>query len=185
MIDIRARLPKEEAALLISAIDTAKDQFGPPPPKPDPCGDAHKTTPGVTYSNADALLDVARVFLNTAPEDRSGEDRTRVVVHVSAENLGDVPAGTSNTSEAVCHIEGVGSIEPATAQKHACDAPLLARWSIRRRRVGDGPHTTAGHQDAAPCPDDPRWHVPLSGLPPNPTPESPPRNRGSSAAAPT
>ena len=68
---------------------------------------------------------MARVFLNTAPEDRSGEDRTRVVVHVSAENLGDVPAGTSNTSEAVCHIEGVGSIEPATAQKHACDAPLL------------------------------------------------------------
>ena len=48
-----------------------------------------------------------------------------MVVHVSAENLGDVPAGTSNTSEAVCHIEGVGSIEPATAQKHACDAPLL------------------------------------------------------------
>ena len=126
MIDIRARLPKEEAALLISAIDTAKDQFGPPPPKPDPCGDAQQeTTPGVAYSNADALLDVARVFLNTAPEDRSGEDRTRVVVHVSAENLGDVPAGTSNTSEAVCHIEGVGSIEPATAQKHACDAPLL------------------------------------------------------------
>ena len=44
--------------------------------------------PGVAgYSNADGLLDVARVFLNAAPQDRSGEDRTLVVVQVSAENL--------------------------------------------------------------------------------------------------
>ena len=39
------------------------------------------------YGKADALLDVARGFLNTAPEDRSGEDRSLVVVHVSADNL--------------------------------------------------------------------------------------------------
>jgi hypothetical protein len=45
------------------------------------------------HSNADALLDVARGFLNTAPEDRSGEDGTQVVVHVSADSLaGNVPA---------------------------------------------------------------------------------------------
>jgi len=136
MIDFHVRLPKQEAALLISAIDTAKDQFGPPPAKPDPCGDcasAQESTP--TYTNADALLDVARVFLNAAPEDRSGEDRTLVVVHVSAENLGNVPAGTSNTSHAVCHIEGVGSIEPATAQRLACDAPLLGAVVDAHRKV--------------------------------------------------
>ena len=128
MVEFRARLPKEEAALLIAAIDVAKDQFGPPPAKPDPCGEVeHEPAPGVgTYSNADALLDVARVFLNAAPQDRSGEDRTQVVVHVSAENLaGDVPAGTVQPVEAVCHIEGVGSVEAATAQKHACDSPVL------------------------------------------------------------
>jgi hypothetical protein len=81
-----------------------------------------------TYNNADALLDVARGFLNTAPEDRSGEDRTLVVVHVSAENLAsvpDVPAGTSQPADAVCHIAGVGSVEPATAQKLACDNSVL------------------------------------------------------------
>ncbi len=131
MVDFRARLPKEEAALLLAAMAAARDQFGPPPPQPDPCGAAeHESTPGVgVYSNADALLDVARGFLDTAPEDRSGEDRTLVVVHVSAENLAktgpDVPAGTSQPSEAVCHIEGVGSVEAATAQKHACDSALL------------------------------------------------------------
>jgi hypothetical protein len=72
---------------------------------------------------------VARGFLETAPEDRSGEDRTLVVVHVSAENLArtvpDVPAGTPQPSEAASHVEGVGSVEAATAQKHACDSALL------------------------------------------------------------
>jgi hypothetical protein len=131
MIDFRARLPKEEAAVLLAAIHAAKDRFGPPPPKPDPCGDAEReSAPDVApYSNTDALLDVARVFLDTAPEDRSGEDRTLVVVHVSAENLGrtvpDVPAGTAQPDVAVCQIEGVGSVEAATAQRLACDNPLL------------------------------------------------------------
>jgi hypothetical protein len=64
--------------------------------------------------------------LNAAPEDRSGEDRTLVVVHVSAENLAkNIPAGTSEPSEAVCHIDGAGPIEAATAQRHACDNPVL------------------------------------------------------------
>ena len=137
MIDFRARLPKDEAALLIAAIDTAKDQFGPPPAKPDPCRDAEQVpAPGVgVYSTADALLDVARGFLDTAPQDRSGEDRTLVVVQVSAEQLGDVraatpadrnvPAGRAQPAEAVCHIAGVGSVEAGTAQRHACDNPVL------------------------------------------------------------
>jgi Domain of unknown function (DUF222)/HNH endonuclease len=151
MIDFRARLPKDEAALLIAAIDTAKDQFGPPPAKPYPCGDGEReAAPGVgVYGSADALLDVARVFLESAPEDRSGEDRTLVVVQVSAEQLGcvpagtpatadaadvtpdranrvgNVPAGTSQPAAAVCHIERVGSVEAATAQRHACDSRVL------------------------------------------------------------
>jgi Domain of unknown function (DUF222) len=151
-VELRARLPKDEAALLLAAMRTAKNQFGPPPTRPDPCGDTEQeATPSVgVYSNADALLDVARVFLEAAPEDRSGEDRTLVVVHVSAENLirnvpagtpasvendpampdgvdrvGNVPAGTAQPADAVCHIEGVGSVEAATAQRHACDNPLL------------------------------------------------------------
>ena len=39
--------------------------------------------------------------------------------------IGDVPAGTSQPAEAVCQIENVGSIETATAQKLACDNPVL------------------------------------------------------------
>jgi hypothetical protein len=158
MVELRARLPKEDAAVLLAAIEGAKDQFGPPPPKPRPCDDQAQPDPmpGVgMYGSADALLDVARVFLNTTPQDRSGEDRSLVVVHVSAENLADdVPAGTPAAAEpvsmeaervdaesegladvshvptgtptsAACQIAGVGAIEAATAQKLACDNPLL------------------------------------------------------------
>jgi hypothetical protein len=131
MVEFRARLPKEEAAVLIAAVTAAKDQFGPPPPKPDLCEDTEQQpAPGVGgYTYADALVDVAQGFLNTTPEDRSGEDRNLVVIQVSAENLtrdsADVPAGTVQPAQATCHIDGVGSIETATAQKLACDSRLL------------------------------------------------------------
>jgi hypothetical protein len=63
MIDIRGRLPKDEAALLLAAIAAAKDQFGPPPAKPDPCGEESDVMSDADrYGNADALVDVARVF---------------------------------------------------------------------------------------------------------------------------
>jgi hypothetical protein len=158
MVDFRVCLPAEEAATLIAAITAAKDQFGAPPEKPSSARcDVEATEAGTAaaYSSADGLLDVARVFLDTAPEDRSGEDRSLVVVHVSAENLsrsGDaddlavtdpetahVPAGTPNDSESVpagtlsdaasgdptCHIDGVGPIESETARRLACDSTLL------------------------------------------------------------
>ena len=94
--------------------------------------DRRPTDPGVgAYTTTDALVDVGRVFLDTAPEDRSGEDRTLVVVHVSAELLnpatatGNVPAGTSAPEANICHLDGQGPLEPATAQRLACDNPLL------------------------------------------------------------
>jgi hypothetical protein len=102
-----------------------------------------------TYSNTDALLDVARGFLGTAPEDRSGEDRTLVVAQVSAENLTrnphDVPAGTSQPAEAVCHLDGVGSVEAATAQRLACDNRLLGALIDKHDQgAGLGPHASSG-----------------------------------------
>jgi hypothetical protein len=138
MVEIKARLPKEEAAVLIAAMETSRDQFGPPPAKSSAVSQADaeaETAATPAYSRADALVDVARAFLNTAPEDRSGEDRHLVVVHVDADLLSDppavdadpkdVPAGTSQTRGAVCHIDGVGPVEPATAARLACDATLL------------------------------------------------------------
>lgn len=95
MVELTARLPAEEAAIVLAALTAAKDQYGEPPPKPDstapePDGSEQVATQPV-YSTADALLDVSRTFLATAPEDRSGEDRTLVVVQVAADQLAAHP----------------------------------------------------------------------------------------------
>jgi hypothetical protein len=126
MVDLRARLTKEDAAILVAAIHAAKDQYGTIPTKPDPTDDEPANLEVGAYTTVDALVDVGRVFLDTTPADRSGEDRTLVVVHVSAELLAEsVPAGTSPPEANTCHIEGQGPLEPATAQRLACDNPLL------------------------------------------------------------
>jgi hypothetical protein len=136
MVDLRVRLPKEEAALVIAALTAAKDQFG-APPESTAGESAAPTDPTPVYGYADAILDVARTFLDTAPEDRSGEDRTLVVVHVAAEQLADatapialtaqnVPAGTPRAFDPTCHLQGLGRIEPETARRLACDADILA-----------------------------------------------------------
>lgn len=127
-VDLRVRLPKEEAAILIAALNAAKDQFGTPPSgrEADP---AEPVDPSPPYGYADALLDVARSFLAVAPEDRSGEDRTLVMVQVAAEQLAvggeHVPAGTSPNEEPICQLKGLGGIEAETARKLACDADLI------------------------------------------------------------
>lgn len=135
-MDVRVPLPKDEAATLLAALESAKDQFGQSPEKP--VGEAPT---GPTYTRTDALLDVARGFLQTAPEDRSGEDRTLLVVHVfagslAADQLQNVPAGTSSGAvDPICHIAGVGSIEPETARRLARDADLLGAVVDRNGRV--------------------------------------------------
>ena len=153
MVEVRAVLPPDEGAVVVAALAAAQDQFGTPPDKPDPAQApaavaAPSTAPA--YSQADGLLDVARTFLETTPQDRSGEDRRLVVVHVAADQLGgadlgdvpagdvpagDVPAGTSpgarpteapgRSTEPTCHVEGVGPVEVETARRLACDADLL------------------------------------------------------------
>jgi len=157
MVEVRAVLPPEEGVVVVAALTAAQDQFGAPPDKPEPgqTSPAAATTavPTATtttattpaYGQADALLDVARTFLDTTPQDRSGEDRRLVVVHVAADQLrgtdpedvpaGDVPAGTSpdarpaeahgRRTEPTCHVEGVGPVEAETARRLACDADLL------------------------------------------------------------
>lgn len=125
-VQVSVRLPAEEGALLVAAMTAAKDQFGSPPARPDPATPEEVTDPG--YSSADALLDVARRFLDASPEDRSGEDRTLVVVHVAAEqldrNVGNVPAGTL-AADPLCEVVGAGPVEPETARRLACDGTVL------------------------------------------------------------
>ena len=148
MVELRGLLPAEEGALLVAALEAGRERLR----APEPVGTAAEqlvdsqadTTP--VPRNADALVDLARVYLDAVPEDRSGEDRTLVVVHVAAEQLaeeperaargvrpGDVPAGTPE--DPTCHVEGVGSVEPETARRLACDATVLGAVVDRHGQV--------------------------------------------------
>ena len=145
-------LPAAAAATLLAALNTAKDQYGAPPepvtgnPRTESADttdtpdtpDTTDTTPA--YTSADAILDSARVFLHTAPDDRSGEDRSLVVVHVHADQLtsqpanpGDVPAGTlvgtSGTTQLLC-----ASSETAAGVWPSYPAAAPSRKSARSSR---------------------------------------------------
>jgi len=148
VVDFRLRLPKEEAAVVLAALTAAEDQHSSPPAPAIDDGQVD-TTP--RYTLADAAVDVARTFLAATPEDRSGEDRTLVVVQVGLDQLAadrpssiqpeasepeasapvDVPAGTSPD----CQIQGLGGIEAETARKLSCDSDLLGAVLDRRGDV--------------------------------------------------
>ena len=145
MVEIRAVLPAETGAELVTALELALDRDGSEPPStaeqngaapvhgasadPDVVRDAEITTEAtLDQRRADALHDLARSYLSHEPADRSGEDRHLVIVQVSADALRpDVPAGTSRNDESPrrgdsprCGILDGGPLEPATAERLAC-----------------------------------------------------------------
>lgn len=142
MVEIRAVLPAETGAELLTALELALDRDGTAPPsstgtaacsasssraaaEPDHDGSsaiaercAEITTEAtLDQRRADALHDLARTYLAAEPDDRSGEDRHLVVVQVDAESLSErVPAGTLPR----CGVAGGGPLEPRTAERLAC-----------------------------------------------------------------
>lgn len=129
MTRVSVTLPTEEAALLVAAAERAARA-------------EVVAEEGQLRCRAEAMVALAQHYLDGTPAPVSEDDHHLVVVQVGAEVLAGlqtehVPAGT-------CHIEGVGSIEPATAQRLACagrvmpaimgaDGEVLALGRARRR----------------------------------------------------
>ena len=145
MVEIRAVLPAETGAELVTALELALDRDGSEPPSTAeqngaapvhgalriPTSSATQRSPReatLDQRRADALHDLARSYLSHEPADRSGEDRHLVIVQVSADALRrDVPPGTSRNDESPrrgdsprCGILDGGPLEPATAERLAC-----------------------------------------------------------------
>ena len=188
IVDVRVRLPKEEAAVLLAALNAAKDQHGaspaaassedgdededaPPEGETLPADENQvDTTPA--YGLIDAMVDVARVYLSTALEDRSGEDRSLVVVHVSAELLADsaphednenVPAGTSSGHSPDDRSPDTEPPEPS----RECDEAAPAGTP--------GGHSSRTPEDSAPAQDTELGPVPGQDVPAGTS--SPPRQQ--------
>lgn len=110
MVEVRAVLPAEIGAELMTALELALDRDGTAPPAahaivPESMSDEERaaqttTTPTLEQRRSDALHRLARTYLDAEPDDRSGEDRHLVIVQVSADALiRDVPAGTPGARE--------------------------------------------------------------------------------------
>lgn len=128
---LTARLPAEEGAVLLAALETATGRLTVDTRSSETAsssdGRAARAGQGCgseqpPVDRADALLAVAHQYLNSEPTDDTGQDRHLVVVHVDPDVLaGGVPAGTP-----ACEIAGVGGITACTAARLACDATVVA-----------------------------------------------------------
>jgi hypothetical protein len=125
---INARLPAEQGALVVKALEMAVDnQFavraeglpgGGPSPRSNGKTDevvndvsaetsVHELLPA---RRADAIAEVAETYLNTEPSQASTADRYQVVVHVTAETS---------------HIEDGPHVSAETSRRIACDSSIV------------------------------------------------------------
>ena len=143
MLVLTARLPADEGAIVVAALEHAQHQAiaattssADPAKAPDPSysPDAEETDRG---SAADALVAVAMAALSAGPADSSGDDRHLVVVHVdagiltAAEPTPTVPSPAVPTStqdedaSGLCRIENGPGLSRSDVLRISCDAALV------------------------------------------------------------
>jgi hypothetical protein len=135
---LRGRLPAEEGALVMAAIEAARDRLAqqdvpagtrgdggvdvPAETRGDDVEDVPAGTPrrSAGEARADALVSLADAYLAGGSETaRTGGDRYQVVVHVDAGTLsGEEPGGR-------CELDDGSPIAVETVRRLACDASLV------------------------------------------------------------
>jgi hypothetical protein len=135
---LRARLPAEEGALVLAALDAAERQIhGIPSGVSDVAeGVSAETLPAAGERRVDALLAMSDAMLaGAAATDRSGGDRHQIVVHVDTAALADDPdAGSSELADG----SPLGS---ETARRLACDAAIVPLFERNGRPLSVGRKT--------------------------------------------
>ena len=127
-LNIRGRLATEEGALLVQALEIARETLR-AHARADvraaadtPNGQSHVSAETENHgtTKADALALMAETLLAGGPQQRVGGARTELVVHVDADTLVEdgAPDGT-------CHVEGGTGLHPEAARRLGCDAGLV------------------------------------------------------------
>ena len=118
---IRARLPAEEGAVVLQALNAAMDARDAEQNEAEP-DDVTAVTSEASESfaqrRADALTTLAETTLRHGPEPLSAAERYQVVVHVTAETLKGDEAGR-------CELENGPGIALDTVRRIACDSSLI------------------------------------------------------------
>jgi hypothetical protein len=123
---IRARLPAEEGAVVLQALNAAMDAQYTEENNEATNENAAEDVTAVTSANedrfaqrrADALTTIAETALRQDPKPQSSGEHYQVVVHVTAETLA---TGTDGR----CELDNGPRLAPDTARRIACDGSLL------------------------------------------------------------
>lgn len=122
---LRGRLPAEQGALLVCALEAARDRLGPPAPTAASDVPAGTSPEGETIGarNVDALLALAETALGEQPAGRSA-DRYQVVVHVDAAVLAGADAGGEQAAGR-CELAAGVPLPAEAVRRLACDGSLV------------------------------------------------------------
>lgn len=118
---IKARLPAEQGALIVKALEMAMDKnFA----DADVTAETSDEPLPVAARRADALAEIAETYLNNSESSGSTADRYQVVVHVTAETPDSVGAAPSYDSDDA-HIEDGPHVTAETSRRIACDCSVV------------------------------------------------------------
>ncbi len=120
---IRGRLPAEEGALVVAALEAARRPW--PGDDEPPDGAATATDPpSAAALAADALGAVARIALAAGDGPPTAADPCQLVVHVDARTLAGGHDHGNGTVDR-CELEHGPALAPETARRLGCDAALV------------------------------------------------------------
>ena len=131
-LSLCARLPAEDGALLVKALEAARDALregerrdgGVEHSSAERLGSDSPERPGAPEqavpSNADALVSMAETLLARGPSQRAGGERYQVVLHVEPQALSE------DAPDACCELDNGPALPAETARRLACDASLVA-----------------------------------------------------------
>ena len=119
---IHGRIPAAQGALIMKALERAMEHNDQPKPynQKVPAG----TPEEPFYAQcADALAELAEIYLASDKTPGSTADRYQVVVHVSPDTLMDAPPEMDD--EGISHIEDGPHVPAGTARRIACDCSII------------------------------------------------------------
>ncbi|MCP4332617.1 MAG: DUF222 domain-containing protein [Gammaproteobacteria bacterium] len=115
---IRARLPADEGAVVLQALNAAMDAQEPDAQSDDVTAVTSTEENRFAQRRADALTTMAETTLRHGSASQSSAERYQVVVHVTAETLAADEAGR-------CELDDGQRLAPDTVRRIACDGSLL------------------------------------------------------------
>lgn len=149
---IKARLPAEQGALIVKALEMAMEKDFNESDRADEVRDdvTAVTSERIAVRRADALADIAETYMNNSESSGSTADRYQVVVHVSADavpsrqtpEIEDGPHVTAETSRRIacdCSMVGVTEDEngePLSISRRSRSIPPAMRRALRMRDGG-------------------------------------------------